>query len=176
MKRHKDRSLALWLALSLVCLRSATCSFGRNDNSLNYSDNALKTDHPNPNWHSSGGKLLHFDTFKYRSLEPQDNSLHFLANDDTREEYVIKVAVLMPQNQSNAYDGGNSCFLNSVLPVIELALSRVQASLNRHLQSVNPAFYFNFQLMYGDTKCSSTHGPLIAFDMVSSNKPGLINK
>lgn len=87
--------------------------------------------------------------------------------------HVIKLAVLLP-DQNTQNEGCNDCVLKSVLPVIDLGIWRISQMLNGHLAKMNHSVaQFDFQLLYGDTQCSSSFGPLIAVNMVNYQRPGV---
>lgn len=85
-----------------------------------------------------------------------------------QEVFTVNLALLLPSKDG---EGCDECVLRPVLPVIELAILRSQAMLNDFLVDRNQTL-IRFRRMYGDTKCSSTVGPLVAVEMVNKAKPG----
>lgn len=83
----------------------------------------------------------------------------------------VNLALLLPKNPELG-EGCDNCFLVPVLPVIELAIGRAQDLLNAFMAERDNKTIIRFRRIYGDTKCSSTVGPLIAVDMVTSTRPG----
>lgn len=96
-----------------------------------------------------------------------------------RNELIVNLALLLPSK--DAGEGCDNCILRPVLPVIELAIVRAQKMLNDFMMDFdNNQTSIRFRRMYGDTKCSSTVGPLIAVEMLTKTRPdvfiGLICK
>lgn len=86
------------------------------------------------------------------------------------EIFTVNLALLLPSKDG---EGCDECVLRPVIPVIELAIQRSQAMLNEFLldNDYNQTV-LRFRMMFGDTKCSSTVGPLVAVEMVTKARPG----
>lgn len=85
----------------------------------------------------------------------------------------VNLALLLPGATPELGEGCDNCFLVPVLPVIELAIVKAQDLLNAFIAQRDNKTIIRFRRIYGDTKCSSTVGPLIAVDMVTSTRPGM---
>lgn len=90
-----------------------------------------------------------------------------------RSEFIVNLALLLPSTDADG-EGCDDCVLAPVLPVIELAMIRAQEFLNDFMleNMDNNETVIRLRRDYGDTKCSSTIGPLTAMDMVTNNRPG----
>ena len=101
-----------------------------------------------------------------RRWEQEFGNLTQNTGNDTRE-YIVNLALLLPSKEG---EGCDDCLLRPVLPIIELAIINVQAMLNEYLEDTEYGnqTVIRFQRIYGDTKCSSTIGPLVAVEMVTS--------
>lgn len=89
-----------------------------------------------------------------------------------QNELVVNLALLLPSEDG---EGCEECLLRPVLPVIELAIVRAQKMLNEfmvHMEEESNRTVIRFRRLYGDTKCSSTVGPLVAVEMVTKTRPG----
>lgn len=88
-----------------------------------------------------------------------------------QNELVVNLALLLPSEDG---EGCEECLLRPVLPVIELAIVRAQTMLNEFMIEMdeNNRTVIRFRRLFGDTKCSSTVGPLVAVEMVTKTRPG----
>lgn len=88
-----------------------------------------------------------------------------------QNELVVNLALLLPSEDG---EGCEECLLRPVLPVIELAIVRAQTMLNEFMMEMdeNNRTVIRFRRLFGDTKCSSTVGPLVAVEMVTKTRPG----
>lgn len=88
-----------------------------------------------------------------------------------QNELVVNLALLLPSEDG---EGCEECLLRPVLPVIELAIVRAQTMLNEFMLEMdeNNRTVIRFRRLFGDTKCSSTVGPLVAVEMVTKTRPG----
>lgn len=99
-------------------------------------------------------------------------------NDTVQHRVVtVKLAVLMPNHPEAGEAECDNCFV-MVLPVIELAIGRAEEMLNEFLDEFEGEnrTTIHFRRIHGDTKCSSTIGPLIAVEMVTKSRPGRMRK
>lgn len=92
-----------------------------------------------------------------------------------QNELVVNLALLLPSEDG---EGCEECLLRPVLPVIELAIVRAQTMLNEFMMEMdeNNRTVIRFRRLFGDTKCSSTVGPLVAVEMVTKTRPGKSSK
>lgn len=83
----------------------------------------------------------------------------------------VNVALLLPSKDG---EGCDDCVLRPVMPVIELGIARAQDMLNEFMleQDGDNQTVIRLRRMSGDTKCSSTVGPLVAVEMVNRSRPG----
>lgn len=63
--------------------------------------------------------------------------------------------------------GHRRCVYEAVLPAMDLAIKKVQ-------RPGGPLFGFNITIEHRDTRCSSTYGPLAAFELFTKRKPGSV--
>lgn len=96
-----------------------------------------------------------------------------VAEDRPLNEFIVNLALLLPSADG---EGCEDCLLRPVLPVIELAMVRAQEMLNEfmmeNMDREQNRTLIRFRRLYGDTKCSSTIGPLVAVEMVTKSRPG----
>lgn len=108
-----------------------------------------------------------------RRWEPEEVAVINYNESQVQQVYTVNLALLLPSKDG---EGCDECVLRPVLPVIELAILRSQTMLNDFLvvsRGYNQTV-IRFRRMYGDTKCSSTVGPLVAVEMVTKTRPGKI--
>lgn len=78
------------------------------------------------------------------------------------KNHQIHLAVLMPSKSVDEMSGRSSQILAATLPVIELAI--------RSVKERNLLNGYELKVHHRDTNCSSTYGPMAAFDLYNRNQ------
>lgn len=90
-------------------------------------------------------------------------NLLYHSNDTSLTRRKIQIAVLGPADEDSPYS------LNKTLPAILLAIRTIESEAQLGRQKWLGGWEHGVDLIYRDTQCSSTLGPLAAFDFYTTN-------